>query len=252
MKINSIFKRRAPTNATNGSAFNFVFGQSNAGKRVTERTAMQTTAVYACVRIIAESVASLPLHLYKYTGDNRKEKALKHPLYSLLHNEPNAEMTSFSFFETMLTHLLLWGNAYAQIIKNGKGDVIALYPLMANRMRVDRDDNKNIYYEYMITSDDASKDSGMVKLKEDEVLHIVGLGFDGLIGYSPIAMARNSIGLSIATEEYGSKFFSNGAYPSAVLEHPSIVKDPSKVREHGIRSLVVRQILIKLQYWKKV
>lgn len=190
------------------------------------------TAVYACVRILSEAVAGLPLNLYKYNSNGSKEKALEHPLYFLLHDEPNPEMTSFAFRETLMTHLLLWGNAYAQIIRNGKGDVVALYPLMPNRMAVDRDKSGNLYYQYNTSSDDARTMKGAtVRLSPYEVLHIAGLGFDGLVGYSPIAMAKNAIGLAIAAEEYGSKFYANGASPSGVLEHPGTLKDPSKVRD---------------------
>ena len=174
----------------------------------------------------------MPLHLYKYTDDDGKEKAVDHPLYQLLHDEPNPEMSSFVFRETLMTHLLLWGNAYAQIIRNGKGEVIALYPLMPNRMRVDRDDKGQLYYTYNRVYDEALKTKTMtVTLRPYEVLHIPGLGFDGLVGYSPIAMAKNAIGLAIATEEYGAKFFANGAAPSGVLEHPSTLKNPEKLRE---------------------
>ena len=193
---------------------------------------MQMTAVYSCVRILAEAVAGLPLHLYRYKEDGSKEKALSHPLYLLLHDEPNPEMSSFVFRETLMTHLLLWGNAYAQIIRNGRGEVIALYPLMPDRMAVDRDVNGQLYYEYTTSTDDAPTVKGsIVRLKPSDVLHIPGLGFDGLVGYSPIAMAKNAIGLAIATEEYGSKFFANGAQPSGVLEHPGTIKDPQRVRD---------------------
>lgn len=131
-----------------------------------------------------------------------------------------------------MTHLLLWGNAYAQIIRNGKGEIIGLYPLMPDRMKVDRDEHGRLYYEYQVNSDDAPTNKGSsVKLAPDEVMHIPGLGFDGLVGYSPIAMAKNAIGLAIAAEEYGSKFYANGAAPSGVLEHPGTLKDPSKVRD---------------------
>lgn len=229
-----IFKSRdAPTNRTAGSAYSFFLGQSAAGKRVNERSAMQTSAVYACVRVISESVASLPLHVYRYTGEGGKEKAIDHPLYHLLHDEPNSEMTAYSFFEVALTHLLLWGNSYSQIIRNGKGEVLGLYPLMPDRMRVERDEKGNLYYEYTVSTDDAPVNKGStVILKPDEVLHVPGLSFDGLVGYSPIAMAKNAIGLGIAAEEYGSKFYANGAAPSGVLEHPGTLKDPSKVREN--------------------
>ena len=231
--LSGLFKSRdRPKNATSGSAFRFYLGTSTAGKSVSERSAMQMTAVYACVRVLSEAVAGLPLHLYKYTDKGSKEKAVDHPLYFLLHDEPNPEMCSFVFRETMMTHLLLWGNAYAQIIRNGKGEVIAIYPLMPNRMTVDRDENGQLFYQYQLSRDDAQTMKGsMVKLKPSEVLHIPGLGFDGLVGYSPIAMAKNAIGLSIATEEYGSKFFANGAAPGGVLEHPGTLKNPARVRE---------------------
>ena len=193
---------------------------------------MQMTAVYSCVRILAEAVAGLPLHLYRYTDDGGKEKAIDHPLYLLLHDEPNPEMSSFVFRETLMTHLLLWGNAYAQVIRNGKGEVVGLYPLMPNKMSVDRDDNGQLYYTYQRSSDEAPMMKGTtVVLQPSDVLHIPGLGFDGLMGYSPIAMAKNAIGLAIATEEYGAKFFANGAAPSGVLEHPGTIKDPNRVRE---------------------
>lgn len=231
--LKGLFRTRdAPTNRTAGSAYSFFMGGSTSGKRVNERSAMQMTAVYSCVRILSEAIASLPLHLYKYDENGSKEKAIEHRLYTLLHDEPNPEMTSFVFRETLMTHLLLWGNAYAQIIRNGKGEVVALYPLMPDRMKVDRDEQGHLYYEYQVSSDDAPTNKGaIVRLKPDEVMHIPGLGFDGLVGYSPIAMAKNAIGLAIAAEEYGSKFYANGAAPSGVLEHPGTLKDPSKVRD---------------------
>lgn len=231
--FSNIFKARdKPQNRTTGSNYSFFFGGTTSGKPVNEHTAMQMTAVYSCVRILAEAVAGLPLHLYKYTASGSKEKALSHPLYFLLHDEPNPEMSSFVFRETLMTHLLLWGNAYAQIIRNGKGEVIALYPLMPNRMSVDRDSSGALYYTYTRYSDEAPTMNGMtVTLRPSEVLHIPGLGFDGLVGYSPIAMAKNAIGMAIACEEYGAKFFANGAAPGGVLEHPGTIKDPQKVRD---------------------
>lgn len=223
--------RDKPKNSTAGSVYSFFMGNSISGKRVNERTSMQMTAVYSCVRILSEAVASLPLHMYRYT-ETGTEKAVDHSLYTIMHDEPNPEMTSFVFRETLMTHLLLWGNAYAQIIRNGKGEVIALYPLMPDRMNVDRDKRGMLYYEYTVSTDDApiNKDS-KVLLSPSDVLHIPGLGFDGLVGYSPIAMAKNAIGLAIATEEYGSKFFANGATPGGILEYPGVVKDPDMVRE---------------------
>jgi len=125
--LSGLFRSRdKPSNRTSGSTYSFLMGYSTSGKRVNERSAMQMTAVYSCVRILSEAIASLPLNIYRYNEDGGKEKALEHPLYKLLHDEPNPEMTSFVFRETLMTHLLLWGNAYAQIIRNGKGEVIAL------------------------------------------------------------------------------------------------------------------------------
>jgi len=232
--LQGIFKARdKPKNALGGSRYSFFFGNTSAGKPVNEHTAMQMTAVYSCVRILSETLAGLPLHVYRYNDSGGKEKYLKHPLYKLLHDEPNPEMTSFAFRETLMSHLLLWGNAYAQIIRNARGEVIALYPLMPNKMTVDRDSKGRLFYLYSRTSDDAPTlgDDSQVYLAPSEVLHIPGLGFDGLIGYSPIAMAKNAVGLAIATEEYGAKFFANGAAPGGVLGHPGTIKDPQKVKE---------------------
>ena len=224
--------RDKPQNRTVGSSYSFFFGGTTSGKSVNEMSAMQMTAVYSCVRILAEAVAGLPLHLYKYNENDSKEKAITHPLYRLLHDEPNPEMSSFVFRETLMTHLLLWGNAYAQIIRNGKGEVIGLYPLMPNKMSVDRDRDGKLWYTYTRSSEEAPTMKGStVKLYPQDVLHIPGLGFDGLVGYSPIAMAKNAIGMGIACEEYGARFFANGAAPSGVLEHPGTIKDPVKIRD---------------------
>lgn len=214
-----------------GNSYMFRLGSSTSGAMVNQRSAMQISAVYACVRVLAESIAGLPLHVYQCGKNGSREKAADHPLYFLLHDEPNPEMTSFVFRETLMTHLLLWGNAYAQIIRDGRGAVVALYPLMPDRMRVDRDENGQIYYRYQLGADESHLDkAGTVDLSPKDVLHIPALGFDGLVGYSPIAMARNSIGMAIACEDFGSSFFRNGAAPSGVLEHPGVLKNPEKLR----------------------
>lgn len=224
--------RADPKNSLAGDGYRFYMGYSTSGKPVTERSSMQVTAVYACVRVLSEAVASLPLHLYHYTDEGSKEKAIKHPLYFLLHDEPNPEMTSFVFRETMMTHLLLWGNFYCQILRNGKGEVIGLYPLMPSRMSVDRDSKGRLYYIYQHQADEAgTMKNETVVMSPYDVMHIPGLGFDGLVGYSPIAVAKNALGTSIACDEYASKFFANGASPSGILEHPGVLKDPERVRQ---------------------
>ena len=231
--LSQLFKSRdKPQDYYIGTDFRYLFGPSTSGKNVNEFTAMQTTAVYACVRILSETLAALPLQLYRYTPGG-KERVYDHPLYHLLHDEPNPEMTSFIFRETLMSHLLIWGNAYAQIIRDRLGRVQGLYPLRPDKMTVCRDESGQIYYVYTKTSDEnpAIKPYGQVPLRKDEVLHIPGLGFDGLVGYSPIAMARNAVGMTMACEEYGASFFANGASPSGVLEHPGVLKDPAKVRD---------------------
>ena len=221
-----LFRARDKPGVTDSvsSAPTFYFGSSAAGKSVTASTAIQMSTVYACVRVIAETIASLPLHVYQNQGEG-SVKALDHPLYPILHDEPNSEMTSFVWRETMLAHLLLWGNAYCQIIRSGRSQILGLYPLLPDRMEVDRDSAGTLTYTY-------STGSGQtVKLRPEDVLHIPGLGFDGIMGYSPIALEKNAIGLGLAAEEYGSKFFSNGARPSGILTHPNTVKDPKKLRD---------------------
>lgn len=231
--LSRLFKSRDKPQAYYvGTDMRYLFGPSTSGKTVNEFTAMQTTAVYACVRILAETLAALPLQLYRFTPTG-KERVYDHPLYHILHDEPNPEMTSFIFRETLMSHLLIWGNAYAQIIRDGLGRVVCLYPLRPDKMQVARDAGGTIFYLYTKTSDENPnvKPYGQVPLKKEEVLHIPGLGFDGLVGYSPIAMARNAVGMTMACEEYGASFFANGASPSGVLEHPGVLKDPGKVRD---------------------
>lgn len=231
--LNGLFKSRDKPQNSIGSGWSFLFGSTSSGKTVNERTAMQTTAVYACVRILAEAIAGLPLHIYRYRLDGGKERIPQHPLYYLIHNEPNPEMTSFVFRETLMSHLLLWGNAYAQVVRNGRGQAVALYPLLPSKMEVNRAANGELIYTYYRDYDEngLNPKGGYITLRKDDVLHIPGLGFDGLIGYSPIAMAKNAIGMSLATEEYGAAFFANGANPGGVLEHPGVIKDIQRVKD---------------------
>lgn len=225
-------QRGEPKNKYEGNDFSLLFGRTTSGKTVNERTALQTTAVYACVRILSETIASLPLHVYRYT-EGGKTKDTEHALYTLLHDEPNPDMTSFVFRETLMSHLLIWGNAYSQILRDRLGQVIGLYPLLPDQMSVHRSEKGKLYYVYNRYEEDNPnfQEKGSIVLSQEEVLHIPGLGFDGLIGYSPIALAKNAVGMTLACEEYGASFFSNGANPGGVLEHPGILKDPGKVRD---------------------
>lgn len=210
----------------------FVFGRADSGERVDEKSAMQIATVYACVRLLAETVAGLPLHLYRYT-DAGKEKAVDHPLYKILYRQPNPEMTSFSFRETMLVQLLLWGNCYAQIIRDGRNGIMGLYPLLPENMEIDRNEQGEIYYIYhAYTNERPGENNRDIYFRKDEIFHVPGMGFNGLVGFSPIAMMKNALGTTLAVEKYGSSFFRNGAQPSGVLEHPGVLKNPEKIREN--------------------
>jgi len=197
--------------------------QSASGVTVTEQSALRSAAVYACVRVLAESVASLPLITYQRTTTG-KERAINHALYGLLHDTPNSEMTSFEFREAMMGHVLLWGNAYAEIELNNRGDVLGLWPLRPDRMQVIRNQADELAYRYQMA------DNSYTVFPQSRIFHLRGLSSNGIVGYSPIQMARNAIGLSLATEEFGSRFFSNGARPGAVLQHPGQLGDKAYER----------------------
>lgn len=181
---------------------------------------MQIPTVYACVRLLAESIAALPLHLYRVTDDNgNKEKARDHPLYKILYRQPNPEMTSFVFWETLMTHLLLWGNAYAQIVRDGKNTVLGLYPLLPENVEVDRDESGELYYIYHAYTDEVPGEQNKdIYFRRDEIFHVPGLGFNGLIGFSPIAMMKNSLGkpLGLLAETGGAKVGVTAAQKDAV------------------------------------
>lgn len=222
------------TDSVRDSGQVFSFGTANSGEKVDEQSAMQISTVYACVRMLAETVAALPLHLYRYTdGGKGKESAFDHPLYRILYRQPNDEMSSFIWRETMMTHLLLWGNAYSQIIRDGRNNVLGLYPLLPENVEVDRDEQGQLYYIYHAYTDEVPGEQNQdIYFRKDEILHIPGLGFNGLVGFSPIAMMKNSLGTTLAVEKYGASFFKNGAQPSGVLEHPGVLKDPQKIRDN--------------------
>jgi len=202
--------------------------ESKAGAIVNEKTAMYYSTVFACVRIISETIASLPLHLYRGLPDEGKEKAVSHPLYSVLHSIGNPEMPSFTVRETMQAHISTWGNGCAEIEFNNGGYPIALWPMRPDRLQIEREkmlgdvgDRRSgpLVYRYTFGTGE------QVVLPASNVLHIPGLGFDGIKGYSPISMAREAIGLGLATEEFGARFFGNGTHPGAVVEHPQTLSD---------------------------
>lgn len=189
------------------------WGKSAAGVTVTEESALRYSAVYACVRILSESIAGLPLILYRQTGRNR-ERADRHPLYFLLKEQPNPDMTSFELRELLVSHVATWGNAYAQIEWAENGKPLALWPLRPDRMeKIERQDGELVYWY-------RRADNQLQPYPGGAIMHWRGLGSNGLVGWSPIRLHMESIGLGLATEEYGSRFFSNGARPGVVLKHP--------------------------------
>lgn len=189
--------------------------ETNAGARVDESTALNIPAVWACIRIIAESIGSLPLHLYTRQGRG-KQRATNHPLYLLLHDRPNPEMGAMSFRETMLSHVLSWGNCYAEKEMDQVGRVKALWPIGPDRVRPMRDaDTGQVFYK--VRPDNSGIE---IDIPRDNMLHIPGLSYNGLVGYSPIAKMREAIGLALATEEFGARFFGAGTHPGLIVSHP--------------------------------
>lgn len=183
---------------------------------VNQHTALSISAVWACVRVLSESVASLPLILYRRRADGGKERATGHPLYGILHDAWNDEISSFQARETMMAHLLTWGNAYAQIVRSTRGRVMALSVLRPDRMQVRRRRDGALEYVYPGVEP---------PFRADEVLHIAGLGFDGLRGYSPIAMQRRAISYAMTAEEFGEAWLQNGSTPGLVLKYPGVLSE---------------------------
>ena len=192
------------------------------GVTITQENALQISAVSACVRVLSETVGSLPLILYRRREDGGKDRALNHPLYPLLHDLPNSEMTSLELRETLMGHVTTWGNAYGEIEYGGAGQILGLWPLRPDRMRVTRK-NGTVRYFYTLKNQE-------LPIAAENIMHIRGLGYDGLIGYSPIQMARQALGLAKATEEYGGRFFSNDARPGGYLQHPGVLSEDAQKR----------------------
>lgn len=192
---------------------------SKSGATVTVSTAMQMVAVYSCIDILARTVGSLPLYLYKRLPGGGKELVRKHPLFSLMRRKPNPEMTAMRYRSTLQGHLASWGNAYSYIDWGGNGYPKAVWPIRPDRVDVTRK-NGSLEYKYYPGSEDRKLSKGFT-IPNENMLHIPGFGFDGLVGYSPISLAREAVGLGLATEEFGARFFGSGTHPGMIVEHPS-------------------------------
>lgn len=197
-------------------------GTSKAGVIVNEQTALTLSAVYQAIRVISEAVASLPFPVYRRLSPRGKERVNAHPAYRLLNRQPNPEMPSYVFRETLMGHVLGWGNGYAEIERTGGGVPVALHVLRPDRVWPERDpaDQRVVYRVYQ-------PGQPAVTLQKEDVLHLRGLGFDGLVGYSPVRLARQAIGLGLATETYGASWFGNGSRPAGMLKFPGTLSEPA-------------------------
>lgn len=197
---------------------------SRTGIDVNNHTAMHLTAVYACIRIISETVGSLPLKIYRNTG-NGKSEAPNHRLYKLLHDSPNPEMTAMTFREMLQAHVLTWGNAYAYIVRDGAGRITQLYPITPDRIWPHRrEQDKRLVYAV----DMPTKEFRWVW--PQDIFHLRGLGWDGIRGYSPIYMAREAIGMGLAAEEFGARFFGQGTHLGGVVQYPEALSEEAYER----------------------
>lgn len=205
-------------------------GLSASGQVITERNAVAVTTVFRCVNVISDSLSAAPLTIYERERDAEgndvgREQLDDHPLHRLLHDQPNPEMTAMTFRHVLQGHLLIWGNGYAEIERDGAGRPIALWPLRPDRtfpkrMQIDG----SVGY---INMDDYGRQH---VLDSYDVLHLMGFSFDGLRGYSPIALHREAIGLARACEDYAARFFGNDSRPGGVLEHPQRLKPEAAKR----------------------
>lgn len=205
------------------SLWNLYGSQSLSGETVTEQTALTYSAFWCGVSLISGTVATLPLHLMQRKGD-KKRIADDRKLYSVMHDQWNEYMTAEIGRQVMMNHVLTWGNGYAEKVRNGYGEVIELWPITPNRVTPRMKEGELVYEIKM------DREAPII-LPRDKVLHIPGLGFDGFIGYSVVAMARKSLGLSMALETFGSNFFGKGTNPSMVVSHPGQLKDPTNLRK---------------------
>nr|WP_281373650.1 phage portal protein [Haloechinothrix aidingensis] len=200
-----------------------------AGVSVDQSTALEYGPFFAGLRVISEDIASLPLPVYERLDPRGKRRARDHPLYPLLHDAPNPLMGSMQFRETLQGHALTWGDGVAYVVRNGSGQVTEMWPLRPDRLTIetatDQRGRIRVLYRYRDPVNNIQAD-----LLPDEVLHVHGLGFDGIRGYSVVHLARQSIGLGMATERYGASFFGNGSRPGGVLEHPGRVTDQARER----------------------
>jgi HK97 family phage portal protein len=196
--------------------------ETHSGERVTIDTALSLDTVVACVRLVSQTVSTLPLNVYTRDSKDQASVNKQHPLYRILHDRPNADMTASEFWAAMVACRLLWGNAYASMVKAGNR-IISMSPMRPDWVTIERNADGSRTYYY-------ANQGVRVELQEDEVLHIKGFSLDGLMGLSPIAMGRESLGAALAAEKASASFFRNGMRPSLVMQAPTWLTDQQKKR----------------------
>jgi HK97 family phage portal protein len=196
-------------------------GITNAGERVSVDTALQLETVWACVRLIASTLSTLPAQFYAKDAQGRGTIAYGHPLYTLLHDQPNYDMTAVVFWECMCACLLLWGNAYARIFRNGQAQIVAITPIKPDRIKATRRGDGTIIYT--VTSYGQNED-----VPETEIMHVKGFSLDGMIGLSPVSQARETLGLAMAAEKAAASLFRNGMRPAFALTSPNVLTESQR------------------------
>lgn len=230
MWISSVVEKRATTKLGNPDQWLHDVlgaGPNSTGEPVTEKTALGLPIVYTCIRILADAIATLPIQVYKRLDGENREKDRKHPLWRLLNLRPNADMTAVDYKAVTMMHLAGWGNHYSVILRNEAGRPLELLPLSPNATRPRRIEGE-IFYETVV-------DGHQYTIPNDDVLHIRGLGFDGLIGWSPIRVHAEQIGVMLAQQKQSGRFYGNGATLMGVLHTEGTVKDPDRLRSQWER-----------------
>jgi len=197
-------------------------GQRQAGVLVNEDTALTFAAVWACVSVISRTIAALPWHVYERSQAGRR--SIDGGVSWMLNNQPNSEMTAFAFREAMMLHVLTWGNAYAEIVRDLSGRASALWPIPPDIVTLHRNDTGGLFYRIR-------GEGGTVELQPNQILHLHGMGFDGLCGYSPIRMAARSLGVGIAQDVFGAAFYGNGTIMGTMIEVPANMS-PVQIKAH--------------------
>lgn len=187
---------------------------SKVGIHINAKNALQTTAVFACVRLLSESIASLPLFLYRKT-ETGKEKATNNPLYGVLHDVPNPETDSFQFWQAFIANMLIYGRGYAEVVRNNAGQIVQMWNITTPYVRVRRN-SETQELEYVVTP--SGKEQFI--LRKDQVFRVDWFSMDALNAFRPLELAQNAIGLGEAAEEFAADYFKNGTNAGGFITYP--------------------------------